>query len=39
MFDDVLVVKTLRLIRVIRRLRELQREMPAEHNDGGMYEH
>ncbi|EGG2730710.1 ParB family protein [Salmonella enterica] len=38
-FDDVLVVKTLRLIRVIRRLRELQREMPAEHNDGGMYEH
>ncbi|EIT8512819.1 ParB family protein [Salmonella enterica] len=38
-FDDVLVVKTLRLIRVIRRLRELQREIPAEHNDGGMYEH
>ncbi|EEE1992862.1 hypothetical protein I0H60_004799 [Salmonella enterica] len=38
-FDDVHVVKTLRLIRVIRRLRELQRDMPAEHNDGGMYEH
>ncbi|EJA7385403.1 ParB family protein [Salmonella enterica] len=38
-FDDVHVVKTLRLIRVIRRLRELQRDMPAEQNDGGMYEH
>ncbi|ECQ3494777.1 hypothetical protein FZ325_22210 [Salmonella enterica] len=38
-FDDVHVVKTLRLIRVIRRLRELQRDMPTEHNDGGMYEH
>lgn len=38
-FDDVHVVKTLRLIRVIRRLRELQRNMPTEHNDGGMYEH
>lgn len=38
-FDDIHVVKTLRLIRVIRRLRELQRNMPTEHNDGGMYEH
>ncbi|EDT6485166.1 ParB family protein [Salmonella enterica] len=38
-FDDVHVVKTLRLIRVIRRLRELQRDLPAEQNDGGMYEH
>lgn len=38
-FDDVHVVKTLRLIRVIRRLRELQRNLPAEQNDGGMYEH
>lgn len=38
-FDDVHVVKTLRLIRVIRRLRELQRDMPSEQNDGGMYEH
>jgi len=37
-FDDIHVVKTLRLIRVIRRLRELQREMPAEQNDGGAYE-
>ncbi|ECA1950122.1 hypothetical protein EJH27_01450 [Salmonella enterica subsp. enterica serovar Virchow] len=33
-FDDVHVVKTMRLIRVIRRLRELQRNMPAELNDG-----
>ncbi|EMP3059907.1 ParB family protein [Salmonella enterica] len=38
-FDDVHVVKTLRLIRVIRRLRELQRNIPAEQHDGGMYEH
>ncbi|EMH5361099.1 ParB family protein [Salmonella enterica] len=38
-FDDIHVVKTLRLIRVIRRLRELQRDMPTEQNDGGMYEH
>ena len=38
-FDDVHVVKTLRLIRVIRRLRELQRNMSTEQNDGGMYEH
>ncbi|EBH1020650.1 hypothetical protein HU977_002257 [Salmonella enterica] len=38
-FDDIHVVKTLRLIRVIRRLRELQRNMPVEHNDGGIYEH
>ncbi|EIK1791743.1 ParB family protein, partial [Salmonella enterica] len=36
-FDDVHVVKTLRLIRVIRRLRELQRNIPAEQHDGGMY--
>ncbi|EDR5076986.1 hypothetical protein GS039_001468 [Salmonella enterica] len=34
-FDDVHVVKTLRLIRVIRRLRELQRNIPAEQHDGG----
>lgn len=38
-FDDVHVVKTLRLIRVIRRLRELQRDLPAEQIEGGMYEH
>ncbi|EBY9284052.1 TPA: ParB family protein [Salmonella enterica subsp. enterica serovar Denver] len=38
-FNDIHVVKTLRLIRVIRRLRELQRALPAEHVDGGMYEH
>ncbi|MJZ41701.1 hypothetical protein DS487_12485 [Salmonella enterica subsp. enterica] len=34
-FNDIHVVKTLRLIRVIRRLRELQRDLPAEQNDGG----
>ncbi|EIC0519822.1 ParB family protein [Salmonella enterica subsp. enterica serovar Chester] len=38
-FNDIHVVKTLRLIRVIRRLRELQRDLPAEQNDGVMYEH
>ncbi|HFW3715139.1 TPA: ParB family protein [Salmonella enterica subsp. enterica serovar 6,7:y:-] len=38
-FDDIHVVKTLRLIRVIRRLRELQRDLPAEQSDGEMYEH
>lgn len=37
-FNDIHVVKTLRLIRVIRRLRELQRELPAEEADGGKYE-
>ena len=34
-FDDVHVVKTLRLIRVIRRLRELQRAASTELYDGG----
>lgn len=38
-FDDVHVVKSLRLIRVIRRLRELQRNMAAEQNDGRRHEH
>ncbi|APF15218.1 ParB family protein [Salmonella enterica] len=38
-FDDVHVVKSLRLIRVIRRLRELQRNMAAEQNDGRGHEH